>query len=233
MLLNNLPELGLDDFAFPAISSALTEPDGLLALGGDLSLPRMHSAYSSGIFPWFCEGEPILWWCPSQRAVLFCEEFHLSRSLRRFHKKTPFRVTINQAFAEVIRHCAFRPNSGTWITNQVIEAWCCLHKTGDAHSVEVWRDQQLVGGLYGMALGKIFCGESMFSLCPNASKTALFIFNQHFHSFGGQLIDCQILNPHTASLGARNIQRKAYLALLLEFQSASITATCWKPARIY
>lgn len=233
MSLVTLAQLGCHDTVFPPINQSLTEPDGLLAYGGCLALPRMLSAYQRGIFPWFAEGEPILWWCPSSRAVLFCNEFHLSRSMRRFHQHSLFQVTINQAFIKVIRHCAFHRDNGTWITKQVIEAWCQLHQAGYAHSVEVWQDHQLVGGIYGMALGQLFCGESMFSLRPNASKTALLVFNQHFQAAGGQLIDCQILNPHTASLGARNIPRPSYLSQLHTLQHASMNESCWNPTRIY
>ena len=223
-----LPQLATDTLSFPPPSQALTEPDGLLAFGGDLSYPRMREAYRNGIFPWFSAQDPILWWSPDPRAVLYPEEFHLSRSMARFHRQSPYQVTIDQDFEGVIRGCAAERSEGTWITEEVINAWRVLAHKGDAHSVEVWQDGQLAGGLYGMAVGQLFCAESMFSTRPNASKTALMLFCRHFTAYGGKLIDCQILNPHTASLGVTEISREAYLQQVARLQRLPLTDGCWQ-----
>ncbi len=229
-----LPNLA--DFSaacFPSPETALHSPQGLLAFGGDLSVERLIAAYQQGIFPWFSQEDPILWWCPDPRAVLPVDQFHLSRSMQRFHRKSPYQVTINHDFSRVITLCAQTHTEGTWITAEVITAWERLAALGLAHSVEVWQAQQLVGGLYGMAIGATFCGESMFSLQPNASKTALMQLCQHFSQFNGKLIDCQILNPHTASLGARDIPRDAYLQQLAANQNRTIAEGCWVKQRIF
>ncbi len=228
-----LIHLNDNPYLFPSIVNALDNPNGLLALGGDLSIERLYAAYQKGIFPWFSHDDPYLWWCPDPRAVLFCHKFHCSRSMQRFHRHSPYRVTLNFAFEQVIKGCAEQRSEGTWITEQVITSWVNLAKTGLAHSVEVWLDERLVGGLYGMAIGQVFCGESMFSREKNASKTALMVFNQHFQYHGGQLIDCQILNAHTASLGAENIKRNVYLQQLGFFKYQSLRKDCWLPRRIF
>ncbi|HAH13777.1 MAG TPA: leucyl/phenylalanyl-tRNA--protein transferase, partial [Pantoea agglomerans] len=158
---------------------ALREPNGLLAMGGDLSPARLLNAYQRGIFPWFSSGDPILWWSPDPRAVLLPEQFHLSRSMKRFHSRSPYRVTMNESFAEVIEGCATGREEGTWITFEMKRAWLRLYELGHAHSIEVWDEHQLAGGMYGLAMGQIFCGESMFSRQQNASKTALWVFCQH------------------------------------------------------
>lgn len=233
MSVKQLTILNNPEQAFPEPSAALQEPSGLLAVGGELTVPRMLSAYRQGIFPWFSAEDPILWWHPDPRAVLFVEEFHLSRSMQRFHRYSPFRATINQAFEQVIAGCAENRNEGTWITNEVKNVWQKLHDYGVGHSIEIWQEEKLVGGLYGMALGQLFCAESMFSLTPNASKTALFLLSRHFATHNGQLIDCQILNPHTASLGVREISRDAYLMLIQQLQSAPVPAECWQKRRIF
>lgn len=219
--------------AFPRPQSALCSPSGLLAYGGDLSRARLTHAYQQGIFPWFSEHEPILWWCPDPRAVLPVDQFHLSRSMQRFHARSPYVVTLNQAFPQVIEQCAALRAAQTWITAEVKSAWMELALAGQAQSVEVWLDGELVGGLYGMALGGLFCGESMFSTQPNASKTALMLLCQHFSAYGGSVIDCQILNPHTASLGAREIARADYLRQLEQLKNGVIAADCWTQQRIF
>ncbi len=224
-----LIQLSRDSIAFPSPEGALREPNGLLALGGDLSPARLLMAYQRGIFPWFSPGDPILWWSPDPRAVLFPEQFHLSRSMKRFHKSSPYRVTLNHAFEKVITGCASDRDEGTWITGDITMAYTRLHELGYAHSVEVWEGDELVGGMYGVTQGALFCGESMFSHRENASKTALLIFCQHFLRHGGKLIDCQVLNSHTASLGAVDIPRRDYLRYLANFRSERLLSHCWVP----
>jgi len=228
-----LIQLSRDSLNFPPPEMALREPNGLLAMGGDLSSARLLNAYRHGIFPWFSPGDPILWWSPDPRAVLPPEEFHLSRSMKRFHHKSPYSVTLNQRFSDVIAGCAAERDEGTWITPEVIQAWQILHSQGNAHSVEVWCEEVLVGGMYGLTLGQIFCGESMFSRSENASKTALLVFSRWFQQQGGQLIDCQILNPHTASLGAREISRTSYLQHVENYARQALSPGCWQPKRLF
>ena len=187
-----LVQLSRHSIAFPSPEGALREPNGLLALGGDLGPARLLMAYQRGIFPWFSPGDPILWWSPDPRAVLWPEQFHLSRSMKRFHKTTPYRVTINYAFSDVLAGCAHDRNEGTWITTSISQAYHRLHELGHAHSIEVWQENTLVGGMYGVAMGELFCGESMFSRAENASKTALYVFCKAFSHAGGKLIDCQV-----------------------------------------
>ncbi|KZB79039.1 leucyl/phenylalanyl-tRNA--protein transferase, partial [Yersinia pestis] len=203
-------QLSSQSFIFPSPELALREPNGLLALGGDLTAPRLLAAYQRGIFPWFNPGEMILWWSPDPRAVLFPEDLHISRSMRRFIRHCPYRFTLNHAFADVISACATERDEGTWIGRDVQQAYCQLHALGHAHSLEVWLENELVGGLYGVAVGAVFCGESMFSRADNASKSALMVFCHHFTQHGGELIDCQVLNAHTASLGAVEIPRNFF-----------------------
>ncbi|WP_440527110.1 leucyl/phenylalanyl-tRNA--protein transferase, partial [Serratia marcescens] len=163
------------------------------------------------------------------RAVLFPTEFHLNRSLKRFLRHDPFRITLNHDFAAVIAACAHRPDEGTWIGPEVQRAYQHLHRLGYAHSVEVWQDNQLVGGMYGVAQGALFCGESMFSRVTNASKCALMAFCRHFAAYGGELIDCQVLNAHTARLGAREIPRRQFLQQLSTLQRRPLAPACWEP----
>lgn len=222
-----LLQLSRNCFTFPPPERALTNPNGLLTFGGDLSVKRLLMAYESGIFPWFSPGEPILWWSPEPRGVLFPEQFHVSHSLRRFHRNSPYRVTLNHAFSRVITTCATDRQEGTWITPEIITAYCCMHEQGYAHSIEVWLGDKLVGGVYGVALGAIFCGESMFSQQTNASKTALLVFCDYFISQGGRLIDCQVLNSHTASLGGTEIPRADYLYMLENWRHDELAPQCW------
>ncbi|WP_067702799.1 MULTISPECIES: leucyl/phenylalanyl-tRNA--protein transferase [unclassified Erwinia] len=228
-----LIQLSRESLNFPPPEMALREPNGLLAMGGDLSPPRLLNAYHRGIFPWFSPGDPILWWSPDPRAVLYPGRFHLSRSMKRFHLRSPYRVTLNQRFAEVIEGCATDREEGTWITPEVKRAWQRLFEMGHAQSVEVWLDGELVGGMYGLALGQIFCGESMFSLRENASKTALLVFSHYFAQQGGQLIDCQVLNPHTASLGAEEIPRADYLQIVHALSDRSLAEGCWQQQTLF
>lgn len=190
-------------------------------------------AYQRGIFPWFSPGDPILWWSPDPRAVLWPESLHISRSMKRFHKRSPYRVTMNYAFGQVIEGCASDREEGTWITRGVVEAYHRLHELGHAHSIEVWREDELVGGMYGVAQGTLFCGESMFSRMENASKTALLVFCDEFIRHGGKLIDCQVLNDHTASLGACEIPRRDYLNYLNQMRLGRLPNNFWVPRCLF
>lgn len=191
---------------------------GLLAVGGDLSSERLLAAYREGIFPWYSEGEPLLWWSPDPRFVLFPKELRVSRSMRQFLKKQPFRITFDHAFRSVIAACGKpRPGQdGTWITQAMQEAYIALHELGYAHSVEVWQEGSLVGGLYGISIGRAFFGESMFSTSANASKAALITLVSGRPDLDFNLIDCQVETPHLGSLGARPIPRREFIALLKE-----------------
>ena len=204
-----------DDYSFP--SAELAEPEGLLAMGGDLSPMRLLNAYANGIFPWYNEGEPILWWSLDPRLVIRPGEMKVSKSLRHVINAGKFEVRIDTAFRSVMQHCAATPREGqdgTWISNDILEAYCKLHELGFAHSFETWLDGQLVGGLYGVAIGQAFFGESMFHTVSDASKVALVHLAAFLQKSGGGLIDCQIFNPHLASLGAHNISRSDYLRRL-------------------
>jgi leucyl/phenylalanyl-tRNA--protein transferase len=200
--------------AFPSVERALRRPDGLLAAGGDLSIETLVRAYSHGIFPWFNEGDPILWWAPNPRMVLACSEFHLSRSLRRRLKRRDVRVSFDEAFGDMLAACA-EPrddDGGTWLVPEMQAAYRTMHSSGLAHSVEVWRGTQLVGGLYGVALGRMFYGESMVSRETDASKIALAWLAAQMLEWHMPLIDCQMATPHLASLGARSIPRRQFTA---------------------
>lgn len=203
---------------FPDIALALTEPDGLLAVGGDLSQPRILAAYRRGIFPWYSDGQPILWWSPNPRAVLMPEQLNISRSLRKTLRRGQFHATLDTCFAKVIAACAAarKDGRGTWITQEMQTAYCSLHAAGYAHSVEVWQDEVLVGGLYGISLGQIFFGESMFSRVNDASKVALVYLAAQLQRWGFALIDCQVQSPHIASLGAVAIPRHHFAERLTE-----------------
>jgi leucyl/phenylalanyl-tRNA--protein transferase len=205
------------EYDFPDVSLSLTDPDGLLAIGGDLSLTRLLSAYKSGIFPWYSEGQPILWWSPDPRFILLPENLKVSRSLRKTIRKQTFSISINKAFNSVIQACSrtARPGQdGTWITDAMYHAYVELHKAGYAHSVEAWHNQQLVGGLYGVAIGRVFFGESMFCHETDASKVAFACFVKHVQKLGFQLIDCQVYTNHLQSLGAKQIPRQQFINLL-------------------
>lgn len=209
-----------NSYHFPHPDMALTEPDGLLAVGGDLSLERIINAYLNGIFPWYSDGQPILWWSPNPRAVLFPEKLHVSKSLKKIMKKTVFTTTIDQAFAQVIQACAEMPRDnqdGTWITHDMQQAYIKLHQQGIAHSAECWQDGQLVGGLYGIALGRIFFGESMFAKRSNASKAAFVYLVDELKKSDYALIDCQVTTQHLLSLGAEEIPRERFLKLVTEY----------------
>ena len=203
-----------NELAFPPVH--LAEPDGLLAIGGDLSPERLLMAYHMGIFPWY-EGEHILWWCPDPRFVLFPDKLKVSKSMQQLLRRHTFEFTINKAFSQVIDNCKTisRPGQdGTWITPEVRKAYLRMHELGYAHSAESWCEGQLVGGLYGMRLGNVFYGESMFSKVTNASKYAFINYVQQLKKENVQLIDCQVYTDHLASLGAEMIPRKEFVKLL-------------------
>ena len=203
------------DLIFPPADFA--NEDGLLAIGGDLSTDRLLLAYRNGIFPWFAKDEPICWYCPDPRFVLFPSELKISNSMRTVMNKGLFKFTIDKAFEELIKHCqtVFRKDQpGTWITNEMLTAYINLHKAGYAHSSEAWKNGELVGGIYGIIIGKVFFGESMFSKQSNASKFAFIKFTQHLQKQNVQLIDCQVYTNHLESLGAKMIERKYFLKIL-------------------
>jgi len=213
------PSFWLDEnnSEFPKLILALTEPNGLIAIGGNLSVERLLKAYSLGIFPWYGKDEPILWYSPDPRMVITPEKFHLSKSLKRVIQSSKFEVCIDTAFKNVIVQCqkiSRKGQSGTWINDDMIEAYCRLHEAGHAHSYEVYEDGELVGGLYGVALGNVFFGESMFSLMSNASKVAFaYLLQQGPY----QLIDCQVENNHLESLGAFKMPRDLFIQQLKAF----------------
>ncbi len=206
-----------ENIDFPHPDLALTEPDGLLAVGGDLSPQRIINAYMNGIFPWYSDGQPILWWSPNPRAVLFPDKLHVSRSLQKVIRKGVYRTTLNQAFEQVIEHCAQTPRKdqdGTWITDEIVQAYIRLHQLGLVHSAECWLEDKLVGGLYGIALGRVFFGESMFSHHSNASKVAFVHLLDELKKADYALIDCQVTTEHLLSLGAEEIPRNQFLNLV-------------------
>ncbi len=202
--------------AFPAVETALREPDGLLAAGGDLSIPRLLSAYRRGIFPWYESGQPLLWWAPDPRCVFLPGHFHLSRSLRRSVRRSAAEVRFNTAFASVVSACAAPRSShdGTWITPEMAAAYEALHAAGWAHSIEIWEQGQLTGGLYGVAIGSAFFGESMFSRQTNASKMTLLFLSRLVDTGVLGLLDCQLASAHLLSLGAIMIPRTDFVTLL-------------------
>lgn len=220
--------------AFPHPESAMREPDGLLAAGGDLSPARLLYAYRHGIFPWYDAGQPILWWSPDPRCIIEPGAFRLSRRQRRELRKSPLLLTFNRAFAAVIEACAGprRSGEGTWITPEMSAAYQHMHELGWAHSVEVWNDGRLAGGVYGIAIGKAFFGESMFSRESNASKSALFGLSRIMRQSGMTLLDCQVCSPHLMSLGAIAIPRQDFLARLTLTSSASRPVGGWPAGKL-
>ncbi len=205
-----------EDTEFPPVSQSLRDPNGLLAAGGDLSAERLTNAYRNGIFPWYDKDQPILWWSPDPRCVLFPEQLHISRSLTKSLKKHPYEISFDRDFMSVINACS-SPRLGvkdTWITADMKDAYLQLHRQGVAHSVEAWKGSELVGGLYGLAMGKLFFGESMFSKERDASKIAFVYLVEQLRSWGYHLIDCQVYSEHLASLGACEIPRKEFLQIL-------------------
>ncbi|WP_120995319.1 leucyl/phenylalanyl-tRNA--protein transferase [Stutzerimonas urumqiensis] len=226
-MLNWLPR---DRYLFPPLEAALKKPNGLLAAGGDLSPGRLVAAYRHGCFPWFQEGQPPLWWSPDPRMVLYPSELHVSRSLRKTMRRGQFEVSFDRCFRNVIEACA-RPRlyaEGTWITSAMQDAYVTLHEQGIAHSVEVWQDERLVGGLYGLSMGRLFFGESMFSTVTDASKVGFVTLVERLKEWEFELIDCQMHTGHLASLGARPIAR-AQFRQCLERGLDQPTAASWVP----
>ena len=220
-----MPVFLLDELSYEFPPVELSRPDGLLAVGGDLSVKRLLNAYRSGIFPWYNQGEPILWWSPDPRLVLFPEELHVPRRLKREMRKGRFRITCNRAFRQVMEQCGqtrLWQNQGTWINREMINAYCRLHELGYALSFEAWRDEKLVGGLYGVILGSVFFGESMFHRERDASKVAFVHFVNDFKQRGLRLIDCQVETEHLKRFGARLIPRPRFLELLVRWQKVPL-----------
>jgi leucyl/phenylalanyl-tRNA---protein transferase len=222
-----------DEIVFP--SPDLAREDGLLAVGGDLSEKRLLLAYSLGIFPWYSEGMPILWWSPDPRLLLVPSEMKVSRSLRQTLKKRTFRVTFDTAFKDVVKSCAAAPrpdDRGTWITDEMVEAYCRLHEDGFAHSVESWYGDQLAGGLYGVALGSAFFGESMFARQSDASKVALVRLGERLKSREAAFIDCQVVTAHLLSLGAREVPRKEFGRMLGRAREVPVPPGKWDTGEV-
>ena len=219
--------------AFPPVVQALRQPDGLLAAGGDLNPLRILAAYRRGIFPWYEAGQPILWWSPDPRAVLFPDEVRISRSLRRTLRRNAWEFSFDSAFADVVAGCA-GPRAyadATWITPEMASAYQALHHLGWAHSIEIWQDDELVGGLYGLAIGGVFFGESMFSLVSDASKVALLQLMASLPERSIRLVDCQVASPHLSSLGSRSIDRHAFIRLLDRYCGDRGTPMPWTSPR--
>ena len=204
--------------SFPPLEKAQSDPNGLLAIGGDLSANRLLHAYKRGIFPWYSTGEPILWWSPDPRMVMFPSEFRASKSLKKAVRRQNFGLSINQAFKDVIQACAEpRPDSqDTWITKDMIRSYIKLHEMQYAHSIEIWSEDQLVGGLYGIAIGGVFFGESMFSRIDNASKAAYWALCELLKKLDYDIVDCQVYSDHLASLGAREIARTEFERIIIK-----------------
>ncbi len=215
--------------AFPPLHKALNDPNGLLAMGGCLSRTRLINAYQEGIFPWYNPGEPILWWSPNPRLVLFPDELIVSRSLRKTLRKNVFTVTFDQAFSEVVSACAQprKDSIGTWITEDIYQAYCNLHQIGIAHSAEAWFEDRLVGGLYGVAIGRVFFGESMFHYQTDASKVVFASLVEQLKNWGYQLIDCQVHTQHLESFGAQEIDRVEFASLLKTYCSQPAERNAW------
>lgn len=225
----HLPWLDCNQLWFPHPEEALEDPDGLLALGGDLSAQRLVLAYRNGIFPWFSDDQPILWWSPDPRCVLFPKEIHISKSLRRALNRQALTITANRDFSAVIERCGSLRPEGTWITEQMKQAYTRLHKLGIGHSFEAWNQAgELVGGLYGLALGRCFFGESMFSTQTNASKILMVHIARQLDHWGYTLMDCQVESDHLLTMGARVIPRQEFLDILKANVQATPEQASWQ-----
>lgn len=229
-----LTELAEDNVNFPPVHHARSEPDGLLAIGGDLSVKRLVNAYRNGIFPWFNEDDPLLWWSPSTRALFAPDSLKLNRTLRRQLRAEALTFTVNHCFSDVVKQCAAprKKQSGTWIVADMQQAYCNLHQIGVAHSVEVWQQQKLVGGVYGVMIDGLFCGESMFNRIPNAAKFALIALQNHVQKCATGWIDCQLPNPFLLQLGAQTMPRADFMSLLRQLHNDSIPTEHWLPQAI-
>ena len=215
---------------FPDVHNALKNPNGLVAVGGCLSPERLINAYKQGIFPWFNPGDPLLWWSPDPRLVIFPEQLHISKSLHKTLRRQVFQISMDTAFTEVIKACA-DPRSketGTWLSPEMQTAYIRLYQEGYAHSIEAWQDNKLVGGLYGLAVGQVFFGESMFHTQTDASKVAFVSLIKQLSLWGYQIIDCQVHTPHLVSLGAEEMTRQRFSALLQQYHQRQPSATAWQ-----
>ena len=223
-----IPWIGPDE-PFPPLHNAMEQPNGLLAAGGDLSSRRILDAYKKGIFPWYSKNQPILWWSPNPRLILYPDRIRISKSLRKSMKRS-YQITMDQSFSEVIVRCQAprKEESETWITNELLESFNNLHELGYAHSVEVWLDSKLIGGLYGLAIGKAFFGESMFSSASNASKIALVALANKLSLWNYGVIDCQISSKHLMSMGAEEISRQKFALLLATLVNYPVENRTWK-----
>ncbi|WOT06526.1 leucyl/phenylalanyl-tRNA--protein transferase [Shewanella youngdeokensis] len=227
--MNKLSYLNPEQLDFPPAEQALRDPNGLLAVGGDLQPDRLLNAYYNGIFPWFNQDDPILWWSPDPRAVFIPGSLNISRSLVKYLKKQQWTFTINKQFSKVMQGCAAprAKQDGTWITADIQQAYLSLHQQGRAHSIEVWENDTLIGGLYGLAIGQVFCGESMFHLRTNASKAAMIVLQQHLLRCGFKLIDAQVENDHLSSMGSKSISRNDFLELLRHLRNGNVNSDSW------
>jgi len=215
----------------PSPSLALTEPDGLLAAGGSLAPAVLREAYQRGIFPWFSEGQPLLWWSPDPRTVIEPASLHVSRSLQRSLRRHSWQITLDRAFGAVIRACAAprAETAGTWLCEDMVAAYETLHRLGHAHSLECWREGALVGGIYGVRAGAVFCGESMFSRVTDASKVAMLALCRRLNHWGFALLDCQVANPHLMSMGSREVPRQDFLRVLADAALArAVSPQAWQ-----
>ncbi len=225
-----LPKLAHDNFNFPPLKYALSEPNGLLAYGGDLTAQRLISAYTQGIFPWFNKNEPPMWWSPNPRAIIQTKHIRINRTLRKALKKSPYKITLNTNFKQVNHLCANAPfrNEATWIIPEMQAAYVNLHKLGYAHSIEVWQDNEIVGGLYGVAINGFFSGESMFYKKSNASKVALIALSQLLDKLSVEFIDCQLLNPFLQDMGAIEISRSDFITLKQAAITKEVAKNFWR-----
>lgn len=235
----SLYQLSDNSLVFPPIEYSLSEPNGLLAVGGDLQPQRLINAYSQGIFPWFSENDPLLWWSPNPRAIIRLSDLRVNRTLRKALKKSPYKITLNTAFEEVIAQCADAPfrDDGTWILPEMQSAYINLHQLGFAHSIEVWQTNsvdkpELVGGLYGVAINGFFSGESMFYTSANASKFALVALAELLRSIDVDFIDCQLLNSFLADMGATEISRENFVALKQTAINKEVVTNFWQPREL-
>ncbi|MBZ6065003.1 leucyl/phenylalanyl-tRNA--protein transferase [Aeromonas schubertii] len=230
-----LTQLDAHSLRFPSVDHALEEPNGLLAIGGDLTPPRLLAAYRRGIFPWFEPHRPVLWWSPDPRGVLLPEQIHEGRSTRRLWRRGQFDIWINRDFNRIIEGCAAprRTADSTWIGSEMISAYKRLHEQGDAHSIEIWQGGEPVAGLYGLSLGRVFCGESIFSRIDGGARLALMALCRHFCAHGGALIDTQMQNPFLATMGIEEWPRRRFLDALSHLQHEPLHAGCWTTRQVH
>lgn len=229
-----IPWLSLDSSTFPDLSTALTDPNGLLAFGDDLTPSRIFQAYQQGIFPWFSDGDPVMWWSPDPRAIIDISQLKINKTLKKILKKREFTVTVNKSFKQVIEYCADAPfrTEETWIVQPMLAAYNALHNEGKAHSIEVWLEGELVGGLYGVAVNGYFSGESMFYTQSNASKVALVYLANLLQSAGVNLIDCQMLNPFLESMGCIEVSRSQFIVQQRRAKNINMPDNFWLPRQL-